>query len=143
MNVDFVKNCVNKFTMFIVDFCTCKQKLSFIIKDQIKHDLNLPEIFPSCIYSRMELWSMYISEFQRHFLSEKVDSLHFNNTPKYIFQQDIYRIGYRRRFSKPLRRQSSGGCRFSPDSRRVKIQEYLTLVPVISCIQFERKHMNQ
>ena len=32
-------------------------------------------------------------------------------------------------FPKPLRRQSSGGCRFNPDCRRVTIQEYLTLVP--------------
>ena len=28
-----------------------------------------------------------------------------------------------------LRRQSSGGCRFNSDCRRVTIQEYLTLVP--------------
>ena len=28
-----------------------------------------------------------------------------------------------------LWRQSSGGCRFNPDYRRVTIQEYLTLVP--------------
>ena len=28
-----------------------------------------------------------------------------------------------------LRRQSSGGCRFNPNCRRVTIQEYLTLVP--------------
>ena len=28
-----------------------------------------------------------------------------------------------------VKRQSSGGCRFNPDCRRVTIQEYLTLVP--------------
>ena len=36
--------------------------------------------------------------------------------------------GYRRWFTKLLRRQSSGGCRFNPDCRRVTIQDYLTFV---------------
>ena len=34
-----------------------------------------------------------------------------------------------RRWFPKLRRQSSGGCRFNPDCRRVTIPEYLTLVP--------------
>ena len=34
-----------------------------------------------------------------------------------------------RNLPKLLRRQSSGGRRFSPDCRRVTIQEYLTLAP--------------
>ena len=37
--------------------------------------------------------------------------------------------GNRRRFPKLLSRQSSRGCKFNPDCRRVTIQEYLTLVP--------------
>ena len=42
---------------------------------------------------------------------------------------DTWRNSYRHWFPKLLRRQSSGGCRFNPDCRRVTIQEYLTLVP--------------
>ena len=36
--------------------------------------------------------------------------------------------GFRCWFPELLRRQSSGGCRFNPDCRRVTIQEYLILV---------------
>ena len=43
--------------------------------------------------------------------------------------QDTWRNGYRCWFPKLVKRLSSGGCRFNPDSRRVPIQEYLTLVP--------------
>ena len=42
---------------------------------------------------------------------------------------DTWRNGYRCWFPKVLRRQSSGGCRFNPDCRRVTIQEYLSFVP--------------
>ena len=42
------------------------------------------------------------------------------------------RNGYRHWFPKLLRRQSSGGCRFNPDCRRVTIQEYLIFVPVMA-----------
>ena len=42
---------------------------------------------------------------------------------------DIWRNGYRLWFPKILKRQSSGGCRFNLDCRRVTLQEYLTLVP--------------
>ena len=39
----------------------------------------------------------------------------------WIVQKDTLRNGYRRWFPKLLRRQSSGGCRFNPDWRRVTI----------------------
>ena len=43
--------------------------------------------------------------------------------------KDTQRNSYRFWFPKLLRRQSSNGCRFNPDYRRVTVQEYLTLVP--------------
>ena len=46
-----------------------------------------------------------------------------------VIQQDTLCNGYRHWFPKLLRRQSTGGCRFNPNYRRVTIQEYLTLVP--------------
>ena len=49
-----------------------------------------------------------------------------------LLQQDTWRNSYRRWFLKFLRRQSSGGCRFNPHYRRVTIQEYVTLVPVMA-----------
>ena len=48
---------------------------------------------------------------------------------KFSVQQDTYCNGHRRWFTKLLRRQSCGGCRFNPDCKRVTIQEFLTLAP--------------
>ena len=55
---------------------------------------------------------------------------YFHNVSANMSYNAYNRNGYRRWFAKLLRRQSSSGCWFNPDYRRVTIQEYLTLLPV-------------
>ena len=105
----------------IVKNISCLNLLIFIIK-------GFQTIFLIFIVISTTVWPICPLAFFRC-LWTREPSRNFELHPLFNPQLYTWHNGYRRWFLKLLRRQSSGGCRFNPDCRRVTIQEYLTLVP--------------